>query len=140
MSHMVVVSSSDSLKYHLNNVTTDFISEMVTPFHLDGSWEIALIDMHLSASSNAKNNPINIYADVCVNSNVKGVLAPLLRHIPLARIKSMYHLQLSSPIYVPLNTCEVKRIRLYITDSEGATPAHLIDPLSCTLHIRKSIA
>lgn len=140
MTHMIVLSSSDSVKYHLNNTVTDFITELVVPFHLKGAWEVALIDIHMSLSTQSRLKPINIYCDLCDESNVNGVLSPLLRHMPLTKVKLMQHLQFSTPIYVSLKTSEIKRVRMYIRDDHDDTPTQITDPLSCTLHIRKTLA
>jgi len=137
MTHCLTVSPSDSIKYHVNNTCTDFIVELVKPIHCDGKMEIAMIEIDIVYASITKT-PIrlNVYTDLCVDSNVNGGLSPLLRNFRVRVGGKRQWYQPTVPLYVTMKTSEIKRIRIYIRDCFGNIPTHLNELLACTLHIR----
>ena len=137
MPHMLILSPLDSIKYHVNNTCTDFIVELIKPIYYNVKCEISLLDIDINSNDQIpRNTRLFVYSDICVNSNVRGNLSPLLRSVRVKKGRTWQWVTLTTPVYITMNTCGIKRIRIYIRDSENNIPSYLSGELMCTLHIR----
>ena len=117
----------------------NFRIDLGTTIELEGSWEMALLDIDLPTMKKGYN-PIflTLYSDVCSESIEDGVQRPVLHRVFKADFKGGKALTITTPRYVPINSKSIRNIHIYILDYRGEKPSFQQGRTTCTLHLRKA--
>lgn len=125
MSIYFFIKSSDSKKYFPNNSAKDFTIELEQTLTLTGRFAIALIDY-------SGLGAVSLCCDLCTDSHVNDGQKPVLRTLPDSN-----EYEFCRPIYIPIKSNLIQRIRLYIDESDTLKSAFTDRTFRCTLHLRK---
>jgi len=136
MSHSICISSEDSMQHYTGNCAIDFISVLPTSLDLNRQYEIALIDYQLIAGSiPIEETHINVHCNIVNESYVNGKMQPILRPLYIKRNVRQYH-EFRYPLYIAINTNQIRFIHVQITNNKNSTPAFSIESFKCTLLLR----
>ena len=135
----VYVDSAASLEYFKENKAVDFRVKLAKQLTLQGSWEVAVVNVGFPAiTSNYKAQIIYINSSICQDSVLNGTLQPILSSVHRKEFRKG-HVVFSPPSYVRVNTDQLTVLRVYLRDSEGQSPSFHSGALYCTLHFRKCL-
>ncbi len=145
MSFFMYLSSKDStykINVHENNAFSDFTIELHKEHIFEDyeRWNVALSDIYLETDEKsvmALVESVIVLSDVCNQSYILGMTAPILRYIPLPHVTGT---SLFQPYYIGLSKPRLKRIRIYLKNKDLDNisenwPQKAI--LKCTLHFMK---
>ena len=138
MNFHVFLSSMDSSSVHAGNTPADFTVELAQSIQLTGRWECALVDYQLTGAS-IPYDPFCICSDICEASCVGDIRLPVLRRASFKGKKVESLVEPELPQYIGVKRDQMKRIRVYITDSKNRRFAVPGGELSCTVHFRKTL-
>lgn len=131
MEHYLFFKHSNSTADHPYNCGTDFTVELPKTLYLDGRWECGIIDIY----TNIPTDHMYICCNICGESYAENTLFPVLRAVN--RNGASESMTFATPIYVPITSDVIKRIRIYIRgDNLTELPLSSSDALRCTLHLR----
>jgi len=141
----IFLSSLDNIDKFPSNCSTDFISELPTPIHLNSKenfyWTVSLVDITLLKNETPITPIIHLMCDIIEPSVIKGDYRPILRSFPVhspTRADITSSGSLFIPYQFPLITNLLHRIRIYLTDHKlqplelGSEDTELI----CSLHFQ----
>ena len=77
---------------------------------------------------------IIIFCDLCDSSFIRDNRLPVLRVIPNST--NRVHV-FDDPVRIPVSRDEIKRIRIFIRTIHMEIPSFIVQPVICTLQIRK---
>ena len=120
------LSSEDSTRIHPRNAPLDFTVELPVPLYLEGTWEVALLDIDFDDWL----NDLYVFCDWCTESVFRETKQPVLRRVPRFGLDSVPH-------YVPLNRNYLDRVHIYIKDFDLSDSSFIEKPTTCTLQLRK---
>jgi hypothetical protein len=125
MSFYFFIKSSDSKKYYPNNSAKDFTVELEHTLALTGRFAIALIDY-------SGLGAVSLCCDLCTDSHANDGQKPVLRTLPDSN-----EYEFRRPIYIPIKSNLIQRIRIYIDESDTLNSSFVDRTFRCTLHLRK---
>ena len=120
------VSWTDSLHIHRMNKPYNFIVDFPKTLHLEGQWEVALMDIIIKSS---KKSSFYLLADFCEESLLKGSQRTILRRVDN---KNSHY---SFPYYGKITKLDIQSIRVIALD-QNLDFFQLTD-IECILHLRK---
>lgn len=115
------LSSSDSLDFHPENNSFDFIVEL--PTIIEGQFSCALIDFFCEA---ATFEPLYIFCDICEPEYVLDSVRPLLRIVAESGEVNTAHSK-------KVNRREIRRVQLSIRDRTFSIPSSPIGRVRMTI-------
>lgn len=133
-SHYFVLSSDDSHFTHPTNNPHDFTVELPGPVTLDGSWECAMIDVHLVGASSAPV-PVHLCIDICEDSYANDSCIPLLRTVLSKGESNSTYIQFFHPLYMHIKRDQIRRMRMFIKVPHNNRSSFVCEHLTCTLHL-----
>ena len=131
----VYLSSSTSQEYFAANTAANFTNILPKKLELQGSWEVALLQIHYPPSS--KGQFVKIQTDIASDVIYEDNMLPVLRRIPITTKGKLY--TPSYPFYIPVKKDHVDRISISIINDQGQFPSFTKKPVRCTLHFRKCL-
>ena len=136
MDHYVFLCSADSLQTHVNNTASDFVIDLPRTYRLDGTWECALTEITFVSQFEHLTDRIYVCSDVIEDSYVKGTALPILRSLDVDTDEKV-DLTFDSLYYFKVQSDQIRRITIFIRDSELRPIRFKVDRLYCTLHFRR---
>lgn len=119
------LSSRDSLKFHPQNNSYDFIIEL--PNQIVGRYKCALFDFFCDS---AFTGDLYVYTDICEPEYVSDSVLPLLRIVSEAG-------ELTTPHFKVCSRQQFKRINIYIRDRDFNTPSFDIGVVRMTIALEE---
>ena len=135
MSFYVVLDSTESLQYFPDNKPYNFKVNMKSPIVLENKWQMSLTELTIKSINHADYS-IAIYSDICGESLIHGIYAPLLRKV---YIDSRKNYIFSYPYYIPVVKSEFSEIEIWIKTDQNLPAYGLINNLSLVLHFKQII-
>ena len=105
----IFLKSDDSISYHPDNNTCEFVSELPKSIKIEGIWNCSLIHFDVGEE---KTEDILVCCDLVESSSVYGREVPILN--VLNNAGDIIH-----PYYIPVNKDIISRIRIKLLTSEG---------------------
>ena len=137
MSLRMVLSSTDSLEYFVDNKPHCFTVQLNKQIHLDGYWVVAMTECSTKSRKDSdKITEMYVCCEICQETFVGGKEMPLLRRVYLGKQKESNTIY-TLPYYIPMKTNQLHQIRIYITDRVGNLVSFLDGPVNITLHFKK---
>lgn len=130
--HHLFLSSTDSLAFFPNNKAIDFHVEFSEALNLSGRWTCALTQI---AFKDELVSDIVVLCDICESSYINNTRLPVLRVIPQSNSNVFIFTQ---PFRLNISRDEIKRLRLYIRTTTLEEPLFLSQPVTCSLHLRRT--
>ena len=126
------LSSSDSLLFHPDNNSYNFIIELPERIHLEGEWVIGLCDFYHSSNL---IETIFVLCDICDNSYIGDSLKPILRII--YPNNNQIYFNYKEIYYVKVKNYCLNRLKVYIRDEHFKIPSSITGTTRLTLHLKK---
>lgn len=125
----MILKSTDSSAFYINNKLYDFHVHLPRPFTLNGQWSVSLLETYLPSSESATD--VYIYSNLCEDTIVGDKELPLLRRVYLKRSSED---QISKyPYEVSTRLGQVHDVHIYIKDTDGLEASFLQKHTSVTL-------
>jgi hypothetical protein len=134
--HLIFLSSDDSVVYNPTNTASDFTVDLVSPLILDDHWECALTELSYD-STEVNGKTVSVFCTLCENSFVHDREKPILRRLSLLT-GGEYSFTLRTPYYVPVKQSIVRRIGIYLRTGKFSESSFGAVPSTCTLHLRRT--
>ena len=130
-SSYLFLSSDDSKNYHPDNVGHMFTIELPERVKLEGTWEVAICDIH---TEDPLSETVYLYSDISEYNYIKNSLKPVLRMIFPSNIN---HMIFPVRYYVLIRPKTLGRIKVYIRDRAKNIPNSLSERVELTLHLKR---
>lgn len=134
MSYYMIVQSDQNLEYYPENNSHIFKVKLRQTLKLAGIWQIALTEVTLREVSQ-KEETLSIYSNICGDSCINGVNAPLLRRVV---VPDNTNTSFSSYYYIPVIKSEISELEFKLENDQGAAAEHLKRPVTLVLHFTRS--
>ena len=131
MSHYMIFRSDQNQDYYPDNTPCSFKIKLPGTLTLQGDWTVALTEITLREEK-ASKDIFYIYTNICSESFINGVNAPLLRRV-VSITKGNF--TFTPCYYIPVIKSEISEIEFTIENERGHPAKHIINPVSLTLHL-----
>ena len=121
-------NSHDCFEIHPKNEAANFRIHLSKPIHLEGQWEVGLMQFQFDAST---DKPYHVCCDLVCESYVGDHKLPILRRV---RLK---HIQFTNVLYVPLKIRDFQDICIYLVTWKNKEAHNIRGRTFCTLHFRR---
>lgn len=133
------LSSQDSKDLFPGNTASDFKVKIPSTLTLAGVWKCALTQISF-VTDFAGERPKDIYicSDLIEDSYGSDSFMPILRKIPIpsSGLTKVVHV-FPQNYYVTLSRDQLQNIHIYVRTQEMQQTSFNVEPLSCTLHLRR---
>lgn len=128
----MIINSDGNLQYFPNNKPYNFRCKLRQRLNLDGDWMMGLTEVTINGGDKI-NSSLHIYSNICGETIIDGVYAPLLRSV-LARGIENYIF--NSPYYTTVVKSEINEIEFSIKTEKGSSAIELKDPVVLVIHFK----
>lgn len=125
----MILKSTDSSAFYINNKLYDFHVHLPRPLTLNGQWSVSLLKTCLPSSESETD--VYIYSNLCEDMIVGDKELPLLRRVYLKR--SSEDQIFKYPYEVSTRLGQVHDVHIYIKDTDGLEASFLQKHTSVTL-------
>lgn len=130
----MICSSDHNLDYYPDNKSYNFKIKLRQNVVLNGFWKIALAEITLREEKK-KEDTLYIYSNICGESFINGVSAPLLRRVEVNNsINSVFN----SLYYIPVIKSEINEIVFKLENERGVEAKHIKHPVTLVVHLTSS--
>ena len=133
MSYYIICQSDQNPQYYPDNAPCSFKTKLRQTLELNGQWEIALTEITLR-EEHAKDDTLYIYTNICGESVINGVNAPLLRR---AVVPNNANTIFTPYYYLPVIKSEINEIEFNLETERGRAASHLAKPVTVVLHLTR---
>ena len=121
MSFYMIVISNQNLKYYPDNEPYHFKTKLQQTLQLPGKWKISLTEVSFLESKSSKVT-LYIYTDICRETVINGINAPLLRRTVSDTGKNT---TFKTTNYIPIVKSEINEIEFLIKKEDRSIALHL---------------
>ena len=136
----VNVSNRDSLTYFPNNKGDNFKVHLRDPLDLPGDWSVSLCAFQYRKSESMKGTNVWIQSNLCRESIVGDISIPLLRRIPVQRVRNnvIVNEEFTQEHFIPIVHKNINYIHIWMY-GDDYKKLQLGDTLViCTLHFKQT--
>ena len=136
MSFYINIRSSQDVDFFPNNKPYCFNCKLRQAIIFNGRWEMGLTELTLNESSVTEKTLV-IYSDICGESLISGVYAPVLRKVHLTKQENYIF---NFPYYLPVVKSEINELEILVKNDHELPAVGLKQPISLVIHFKETQA